>query len=127
MKINSKELFNYINELPTGKKVKFAVYYDDNYIAEVKWDGKNFNLESGMFTSGAFFSPLYDFKILNETDDEFEDIEEIEQQDFAYDLTEDSKCECLREYYQQCEETINQLIRNQKNIIDKLKKLEKDE
>jgi hypothetical protein len=106
MKINSEKLFNYINELPTGKKVKFAVYYDDNYTTEVDWDGENFNWENGMFTSGAFFNQLYDFEILNETDDEFEDIK-------ITDI-------CHKEYGD-IYSKINQLIRNQKKIIERLR------
>lgn len=66
MKINSEKLWNYIFNLAPNEKVKFRVYYDDNYLTNIFWDGENFNWESGMFTSGAFFNPLYDFEIIEE-------------------------------------------------------------
>ena len=66
MKINSKDLFNYINNLKPTDKIKFKVYYDDCYVTDILWDGENFNWESGRFTSGAFFNSLYDFEIIEE-------------------------------------------------------------
>ena len=66
MKIKSEKLWNYIFNLAPNEKVKFRVYYDDNYLTNIFWDGENFNWESGMFTSGAFFNPLYDFEIIEE-------------------------------------------------------------
>ena len=66
MKINSKDLFNYINNLKSNEKVKFKVYYNDCYITEVYWDGGNFKWESGQFASGAFFDSHFDFEIIEE-------------------------------------------------------------
>lgn len=66
MKINSKDLFNYISNLKLNEKVKFKVWYDDCYITEIFWDGENFNWESGDFTSGAFFDSRFDFEIIEE-------------------------------------------------------------
>jgi hypothetical protein len=66
MKINSKDLFNYISNLKLNEKVKFKVWYDDCYITEIFWDGENFNWESRDFTSGAFFDSLFDFEIIEE-------------------------------------------------------------
>ena len=65
MKINSKNLWEYINEeLGTYDKVKFNVYYDDNYVTQIYWNGDNFEWEPGRFTSEAFFNPLYDFEVI---------------------------------------------------------------
>lgn len=61
MKINSEHLYKYINELATNEKVKFHVYYDDQYVTKIYWNGENFEWETGTFTSEAFFNPLYDF------------------------------------------------------------------
>lgn len=66
MKINSEKLWDYIFNLATNEKVKFRVYYANNYLTNIFWDGENFNWESGMFTSGAFFNPLYDFEVIEE-------------------------------------------------------------
>ena len=64
--INSEHLWNYINELERNEKVKFKVYFDDNYVTNIVWNGENFEWESGTFTSEAFFNPLYDFEIIEE-------------------------------------------------------------
>jgi len=61
MKINSEHLYKYINELATNEKVKFNVYYDDQYVTQIYWNGESFEWETGTFTSEAFFNPLYDF------------------------------------------------------------------
>ena len=61
MKINSEHLYKYINELATNEKVKFNVYYDDQYVTQIYWNGKSFEWETGTFTSEAFFNPFYDF------------------------------------------------------------------
>ncbi|MBQ7139955.1 MAG: hypothetical protein IJO32_00450 [Bacilli bacterium] len=66
MKINSEELYKFINELGTNEKVRFKVYYDDNYVTEVLWNGDSFEWETGTFTSEAFFNPLYDFEEIKE-------------------------------------------------------------
>lgn len=61
MKINSENLYEYINNLATDEKVKFKVFYDDNYVTQIYWNGENFEWETGTFTSEAFFNPMYDF------------------------------------------------------------------
>lgn len=61
MKINSEKLYDFINNLGTNEKVRFKVFYDDNYVTEIYWDGENFRWEPGTFTTGALFNPLYDF------------------------------------------------------------------
>jgi len=61
MKINSEKLYDFINNLGTDEKVRFKVFYDDNYVTEIYWDGENFRWEPGTFISEAFFNPLYDF------------------------------------------------------------------
>ena len=61
MKINSEKLYDFINNLGTDEKVRFKVFYDDNYVTEIYWDGENFRWEPGTFTTGALFNPLYDF------------------------------------------------------------------
>lgn len=78
MKINSKDLWNYINDLSTNEKVKFNVYYDDNYVTQIYWNGDNFEWEPGRFTSEAFFNPLYDFVVVEEEKKIPEKIEEEE-------------------------------------------------
>ena len=66
MKINSEKLYDFINNLGTNEKVRFKVYYDDNYVTEIYWDGENFRWEPGTFTTGALFNPLYDFVEIEE-------------------------------------------------------------
>lgn len=65
-KINSKNLWDFINELARNEKVKFKVYCDDSYVTNILWNGENFEWESGTFTSEAFFNPLYDFEVIEE-------------------------------------------------------------
>ena len=59
MKVNSENLYKYINDLATDEKVKFKVYYDDNYVTQVYWNGESFEWDTGTFTSGAFFNPFF--------------------------------------------------------------------
>lgn len=66
MKINSKNLYEYINELATNEKVNFKVYYDDTYMTDILWNGNSFQWEPGLFTSEAFFNPLYDFEVIED-------------------------------------------------------------
>ena len=69
MKINSEHLYEYINDLATGEKVKFKVYYDDDYVTEIYWNGESFEWDTGTFTSEAFFNPLYDFEVIEEKEE----------------------------------------------------------
>ena len=66
MKVNSEHLYNYINDLATDEKVKFKVYYYDNYVTQIYWNGESFEWDTGTFTSEAFFNPLYDFEVIKE-------------------------------------------------------------
>lgn len=74
MKINSRQLFDFINKLKTNEKVRFKVYYDDNYLTEIIWDGENFSWEPGTFTSGAFFNLLYDFEVIEDKPKKIEEL-----------------------------------------------------
>lgn len=78
MKVNSENLWGYINNLGTNEKVKFNVYYDDVYVTQIYWNGDNFEWEQGKFTSEAFFNPLYDFVVIEEGKKIPEKIEEEE-------------------------------------------------
>lgn len=79
MKINSENLWKFINELGTNEKVKFNVYYDDQYVTQIYWNGDNFEWEAGTFTSEAFFNPLYDFVEIIEEYEPFEEDKKIEK------------------------------------------------
>lgn len=108
MKINSKDLFNYINNLKPTDKIKFKVYYDDCYVTDILWDGENFNWESGRFTSGAFFNSLYDFETIEEE-------KEIEKIGKIYDGFTDS-------YYDTCLETTIKKVDEIIDVVNKIKK-----
>lgn len=124
IKINSENLWSFINELATNERVKFKVYYDDNYVTEILWNGENFEWKSGLFTSEAFFNPLYDFEPINE--EEFEDIKEIDTTGFGVDksLTYDEVREHTANNIKLLADTIDKLIKNQKKIIERLKESE---
>ena len=62
MKINSEYLYQYINNLATNEKVKFNVYFNDQYVTQIYWNGESFEWDTGTFTSEAFFNPFYDFE-----------------------------------------------------------------
>lgn len=66
MKINSENLWKYINELATNEKVKLNVYFNDEYVTQIYWNGYSFEWEPGRFTSEAFFNPLYDFIVVEQ-------------------------------------------------------------
>lgn len=102
MKINSETLFEFINNLGTNEKVKFKVYYDDNYVTEIYWDGENFNWEPGTFNSGAFFNPLYDFEEILE--DKPKKVEQIMTKKAKYDDINELVQEVFKAF-----ETINDL------------------
>ena len=128
MKINSKKLWDYIFNLGTYEKAKFKVYYDDNYLTEIYWDGDNFNWEPGKFTSGAFFNPLYDFAIIEEEQDiEYEDICEWGKEAIKDIKTNERyKTGGLEKYVSVLAETQNEIIRNQQKIIKEVNKLKKE-
>ena len=53
-KINSEKLWDYIFDLPSGKKVRFKVYHDDVYFTEILWNGIEFEWASGNFRQEHF-------------------------------------------------------------------------
>lgn len=71
-KINSENLWKFVNDLATNQKVKFKVFYDDNYVTEILWNGDYFEWEEDTFTSEGFFNPLYDFIVIEEDNDKSE-------------------------------------------------------
>ena len=65
-KINSKDLYKYVNELGTNEIKKFNVYYDDMLEGQVTWNGTYFEWESGTFTSEIFFDPIWFFGLVED-------------------------------------------------------------
>lgn len=115
MKINSKDLFDYVNKLEAFKEVKFKVLYDDNYVTEILWNGSEFEWESGTFTSGAFFNELYDFIVYDEKD--FEKFDSYVANVGAVNSFKD-----IEDYVHLLFDQQAQLIRNQNKIMEKLNK-----
>ena len=128
MKINSEKLYDFINNLGIDEKVRFKVFFDDNYVTEIYWNGESFDWDTGTFTSEAFFNPLYDFVVEEEENkipEKLEDISEIKcvgckvEINIAGNKTLfDTDTPIVTEH---CIYKINQLIKNQKKIIDYLK------
>lgn len=114
MKINSENLWQYINDLATDQKVKFKVYYDDYYKTEILWNGDNFEWDAGTFTSEAFFNPLYDFEVIEENP---KHIEELEIKDIY-------RCDDYQQIYINFKETwnkINEISKAVNYLLDKEK------
>lgn len=119
MKVNSEELWAYVNDLGTYEKVKFKVYYADCYTTDILWNGENFEWESGKFTSEAFFNPLYDFIPIEEE----KEIEEI------IILTDDANMKYVanKEYKKLSYSQVDLLFANKFNeIIKEVNKLKKE-
>ncbi len=112
MKINSEHLYNYINELPTNGKVKFNVYYDDQYVTQIYWNGNNFEWETGTFTSEAFFNPLYDFIPIEED-------KKIEKLPY-YSLEKIQKARNEEEHYKRRIELLEKRVEDYHNKINEL-------
>ena len=102
MKINSEHLYKYINELATNEKVKFNVYYDDQYVTQIYWNGESFEWEAGIFTSEAFFNPLYDFIPIEEEKKIPEKLDLILDEHFTNDE--------LQAYIYEIQVKVNQVI-----------------
>ena len=90
-RINSQDLWEFVNGLGTYEKVKFKVFHDDMYVTEIYWDGYMFEWEEGTLTSEAFFNPLYDFVEIIEDDERIEKIknetiESVNQDIHKYNL-----------------------------------------
>ena len=113
MKINSGDLYKFINELGINEKVRFKVYYDDNYVTEVYWNGENFEWDSGAFTSEAFFNALYDFEVIEEE----KDIEKLDK------VIVNNETMCDLEIYLRQDENV--LIHKINELIDAVNKLNK--
>lgn len=114
MKINSEKLFEFVNNLGTDEKVKFKVFFDDDYVTDINWDGENFNWGSGTFTSGMFFDPLVDFEEIIEKD------KKIKKIDTILDIEEDEYTDTERA----TRATVNECILKLDEIIDKINKME---
>ena len=125
MKINSEHLYKYINELATNEKVKFNVYYDDQYVTQIYWNGESFEWDTGTFTSEAFFNPLYDFIPIEEEKKIPEKLEEFGIIQYNLDYIDYKNIETLKEWlnkdFQTIYDTLDLLIKNQNKIIDYLK------
>ncbi len=115
MKVNSEKLFEYINNLGTDEKVKFKVYYDDVFTRiEIFWDGENFIWESGNFTSGMFFDPLYSFEEIIEDNKEIPelDIQADETTPNSFYITNKAGTRCyLTKHSKIMADKINELVR----------------
>lgn len=67
MRIDSCDLYDYVNSLKVNEKVSFKVFYNCMDIGEtIEWDGIRFNWKPGTFDSSAFFNPDYSFEIIEE-------------------------------------------------------------
>lgn len=65
IKMNSKDLYDYVNALKKGEKVKFRLWCNDLPTDDVViWNGDRFEWESGKVDSEVFFNPLYDFEVV---------------------------------------------------------------
>lgn len=120
--INSKNLFDYINGYLDNKEAKFKVFHNGNYVTDIFWDGENFNWESGTFTSGAFFDPLYNFYLIEE-DKEIEKLNNIPI-NYADDRTPEEVYEYLRCTINNLANVINISNENLFELIDKVNNME---
>ena len=113
MKVNSEKLWDYIFNLATDEKVRFKVYCDDIYFAEILWNGEEFEWESGTFTSRAFFNPMYDFVPIEE-EKEIEKLQKPTLDEYIHITGEDLYKQDMKLY-----DKIDELI-------DEVKKLKED-
>ena len=121
-KINSANLWEFVNNLVTNQKVKFKVFYDDNYITEILWNGYYFEWEEGTFTSEGFFNPLYEFIVI-EDDDKLERMKHFDLFDFftGYDYGGTNKS-LLKDLEMNFQNINNELA----YLIDHINKLEEE-
>ena len=114
MKINSSDLYDYVNGLKEGENRKFRLWYDDILTDDaVIWNGDRFEWESGRVDSEVFFNPLYDFEIVeNKEKDTKAAIKKIYYSDL-YTTDIESLCdqvnECFCEVYKKIDEIIDLL------------------
>ena len=107
MKVNSKDLWEYVNNR-ANKRIYFKVFYDDNYATAIMWNGANFVWEPGQLNSEAFFNPLYDFEPLEIKTTQNKEIKIIDNA-----------------YYHETQDRINEIFKNKINdIIDKINNME---
>ena len=119
MKVNSEKLWDYIFNLATDEKVRFKVYCDDIYFAEILWNGEEFEWESGTFTSRAFFNPMYDFVPIEE-EKEIEKLKIEQDTPNNYYIKNEYGTKCaLTKHSKMIAEKVNELI-------DEVKKLKED-
>lgn len=112
MKVNSEHLYEYINDLATDEKVKFKVYYDDDYVTEIYWNGESFEWDTGTFTSEAFFNPLYDFEVIEE------DKEIIKWGTMALEHVRSNECT-----FREVRKYVEIIMKTQNDIIDKISEM----
>lgn len=114
-KINSENLWEFVNNLATNEKVKFKVFCDDMYVTEIFWNGNYFEWEEGTFTSEGFFNPLYDFVEIIEDNDKLEKIKSLNNVGGSSDLGE----------FKDKQQLNNHILKDKINkIIDHINKLE---
>ena len=116
-KINSENLWKFVNDLATNKKVKFKVFYDDNYVTEILWNRDYFEWEEGTFTSEGFFNPLYDFIVIEEDNDKLEKIPY--EFNLGYINTNDKDL-----VIKEMNKTINGIYVDMNKVIDHINKIE---
>lgn len=116
-KINSENLWEFVNNLATNQKVKFKVFYDDDYITEIFWNGNYFEWEEGAFTSEAFFNSFYDFVVI-EDDDKLEKIDKLNNVGSSINLTEFEDKQHLNNHI--LKDKINKMIDHINKIEERL-------
>lgn len=133
-KINSENLWEFVNNLATNQKVKFKVFYDDDYITEIFWNGNYFEWEESTFTSEAFFNALYDFVVI-EDDDKLENKKMFKLNKFVpsqeYIMTDknvdlDNKIEMIRKRFYSNELYMLDMVNKINEIIDHINKIEEE-
>ena len=121
MKINSRDLFDYINGYLDNKEAKFKVFHNENYVTDIFWDGENFNWESGTFTSGAFFDPLYNFYLIEED----KEIKKLGLYDIAKQDGDAIEPDTILELdYEKVSKTFNKVYDKINELIDKVNNME---
>ncbi len=116
-KVNSENLWKFVNDLATYQKVKFKVFYDDNYVTEIIWNGDYFEWEEGTFTSEGFFNPLYDFIVIEEDNDKLEKIPY--EFNLGYINTNDKDL-----VIKEMDKTINGIYVDMNKVIDHINRIE---
>ena len=119
-KINSENLWEFVNNLVTNEKVKFKVFCDDMYVTEIFWNGEYFEWEEGTFTSEGFFNPLYDFVEIIEDNDKLEKIKWGGKESRAGHLRTDEEIEILARRTEKLKKKIAELIDHINKLEEKI-------